>query len=337
MSAFPASSWLAVAVAAALSALALGLLGRLRGHLPLDHPIDRSLHRRPVTRAGGLAIWAGFLPAALLLDAQIAGSAVWLAAWGAVTVVSIADDWRAVRPGLRLLVHALAATAVAVSLLRGDQLAGLSLADGVLIVVAAFVIAWSANLFNFMDGSDGLAAVMAVCGFGAYGAAALLEGAPAGVYLALASATLPFLVANLPPARVFMGDGGSVPLGFLAAVFGLAGVHERTWPGWFPLLVFLPFIADTLVTVIRRIIAGEDLFQAHKTHYYQRLHRMGAGHAGTLLLYGALAAGTSASACFTLATGPAAGWQVLGAWSVAIGGFFAGIDYHWRRSSPGQR
>jgi UDP-GlcNAc:undecaprenyl-phosphate/decaprenyl-phosphate GlcNAc-1-phosphate transferase len=337
MSAFPASVWFPVAVAAGLSALALGLLGRLRGHLPLDHPIDRSLHRFPVTRAGGLAIWAGFLPAALWVHAQISGSAVWLAAWGAVTAVSIADDWRGVRPAIRLLVHALAATAAAASLYGGDQAAGFSLADGIFIVVAAFAIVWSANLFNFMDGSDGLAAAMAVCGFGAYGAAALHAGVPAAVYLALVSATLPFLVANLPPARVFMGDGGSVPLGFLAAVFGLAGVHERTWPGWFPLLVFLPFIGDTLVTVIRRIVAGENLFQAHKTHYYQRLHRMGAGHAGTLLIYGALVAGTSASAYFTLSTGPAAGWQVLGAWSVAIGGFFAGIDYHWRRCSPGQR
>src|SRR4029453_19358033 len=213
-------------------------------------PIDRSLHRRPVTRAGGLAIWAGVLPAALVMHAQIAGSAVLLGAWGAVTAVSIADDWRGVRAGIRLLVHALAATAVAASLYGGDPSAGFSLVDGIFIVVAAFAIVWSANLFNFMDGSDGLAAVMAVCGFGAYAAAALHAGAPADVPLAIASATLPFLVANLPPARVFMGDGGSVPLGFLAAVLGLAGVHERTWPGWFPLLVFLPFIADTLVTVI---------------------------------------------------------------------------------------
>jgi UDP-N-acetylmuramyl pentapeptide phosphotransferase/UDP-N-acetylglucosamine-1-phosphate transferase len=325
-----------MAVAAGSSALTLGLLQYLRGHLPLDHPIDRSLHRRPVMRVGGLAIWAGFLPA-LLIHAQFAGSAVWLAAWAAVTAVSIADDWRGVKPGVRLVVHALAAIAVSAWVFQRDPSTGFSLADGILVALAAFAIVWSANLFNFMDGSDGLAAMMAVCGFGAYGAAALRAGAPAEVYLALASATLPFLAANLPPARVFMGDGGSVPLGFLAAVFGFAGVRAETWPGWFPLLVFLPFIADTLVTAIRRIIAGENLFQAHKTHYYQRLHRMGAGHAGTLLLYGLLVVGTSASAYFALAKGPAAGWQVLGAWTVAIGGFFAGIDYHWRRCSPGQR
>jgi UDP-N-acetylmuramyl pentapeptide phosphotransferase/UDP-N-acetylglucosamine-1-phosphate transferase len=204
-------------------------------------------------------------------------------------------------------------------------------------VFAAFAFVWSANLFNFMDGSDGMAALMALCGFGAYGAAAMLAGAPPDAYLALAAATLPFFAANLPPARAFMGDGGSVPLGFLAAVFGLAGIRADVWPGWFPILVFLPFIADTLVTMIRRIVAGADLFQAHKTHYYQRLHRMGAGHAGTLLFYGVLVVGTCASAVFALAAGPAAGWWVLGAWSVAIGVLYAGIDYHWRKCSPDQR
>jgi len=325
-----------MAAAAALSALTLALLGYGRAHLPLDHPIDRSLHRKPVLRAGGIAIWAGFVPVALVLHAQFESGAVWLAAFVAVAAVSIADDWRGVRPGMRLTVHAVAALAISVAVFRRSA-DGVSAADAFVIVIAALAIVWSANLFNFMDGSDGLAALMAACGFGAYGAAALNAGEPADVYLALAAATLPFLVVNLPPARVFMGDGGSVPLGFLAAAFGLSGIRAQIWPSWFPVLVFLPFIADTLLTIIRRAVARENLFRAHKTHYYQRLHRMGAGHAGTLLFYGVLVAGTSASAYLALVTNPAAGWQVLGAWAVAIGGFFAGIDYHWRRCSPGQQ
>jgi UDP-GlcNAc:undecaprenyl-phosphate GlcNAc-1-phosphate transferase len=337
MSAFTVFPWLPTAAAATLSALALALLGYARARLPLDHPVDRSLHRRPVLRAGGMAIWAGFLPVALAHHARFDSGAVWLASWGAVAAVSFADDWRGVRPGVRLAVHALAALAISAALFRHDAIEPFSLADGMLIVSAAFAIVWSANLFNFMDGSDGLAALMAICGFGAYGAAALGAGKPADLYFALAAATLPFLAVNLPPARVFMGDGGSVPLGFLAGAFGLAGIARETWPGWFPVLVFLPFIADTFLTMLRRMVARENLFRAHKTHYYQRLHRMGAGHAGTLLFYGVLVAGTSASACVVLATDPAAGWQVLGAWTIAIGGVFAGIDYHWRRCSPGQR
>jgi len=333
MSTLRLSPWLAMLVAAALSALALGILHRVRGRLPVDHPGARSLHDRPVLRVGGLAIWVGFLPVAALAPPPVPGGAVWLAAWGAVTVVSLADDWRGVPAWARLAVHAVAALAVAGSMVRPGDPDALG-ATGAM-ALAAFALVWSANLFNFMDGSDGLAALMAACGFGAYGAAAMRAGAPADAYLALATATLPFLVVNLPPARMFMGDGGAVPLGFLAAVFGLAGIRTGMWPAWFPLLVFLPFIADTLATIIRRIAARENLFRAHKTHYYQRLHQLGAGHVGTLLFYGVLISGTCGSALLVLATGRGAGWPVLGAWAIAIGALFTGIDIHWRRRSPG--
>ena len=251
--------------------------------------------------------------------------------------MSIADDWRAVRPAIRLGVQALAALVVAAAMFGIEIREAPGLTAAITIGLAALAFVWSANLFNFMDGSDGVAAVMALCGFGAYGVAALRAGAAPDVYFALAAATLPFLAVNLPPAKTFMGDCGAVPLGFLAAVFGLAGIRAGTWPAWFPLLVFLPFIADTLVTIIRRAAAGENLFQAHKTHYYQRLHQLGAGHRGTLLVYGVLIAGTCASAIFALAIEPAAGWQVFVAWTVAIGVVFGGIDYHWRKRSPSTR
>ena len=323
--------------AAGLSALTLGFLEIARGRLPQDHPTDRSLHDRPVSRVGGLAIWAGFLPVVVLGATPMAGAPILLAAWIAVTAVSFADDWRGVRPMVRLGVHMLAALAVAAMIVRPDPGEGTTPALMLAMAGAAIIVVWSANLFNFMDGNDGLAGLMAVCGFGAYAAAAVIAGAPAEAYFALVGATFPFLAVNLPPARTFMGDGGSIPLGFLAAVFGLSGVRAGTWPEWFPLLVFLPFVMDTTVTMIRRIARGEHLFEPHKTHYYQRLHRMGAGHAGTLLFYGVLITGTSASALFTLASGPAAGWRVLGAWTAAIGVLFAGIDYHWRRFSPRPR
>ena len=318
-------------VAAGASALALALLELGRDRLPHDHPTDRSLHERPVNRVGGLAIWAGFLPVALLGRNPVGDGYVWLFAWLAVAAVSLADDWRGVRPAIRLGVQAIAALAIAATM------PGLEVADGsvlmavIAIVFPALVFVWSANLYNFMDGNDGLAAVMAVCGFGAYGLAAMHAGAPGEISLALAAAALVFLAVNVPPAQTFMGDGGSVPLGFLAAVFGFAGVRAGTWPEWFPLLVFLPFVADATVTVVRRIASGAHVFEAHREHYYQRLHRMGAGHGGTLLFYGVLVAGTSASALFTLATAPAAGWAILGAWLIAITMLFAAIDYHWRK------
>jgi len=337
MNPLPDSPWLAALAAFALSLAALGFLECGRDRLPQAHPTGRSLHSRPVSRVGGLAIWAGFVPVALMAPVPVPGGPVWLAAWAAVTAVSLVDDWRGVRPAARLAVHALASLAVAAAFLHGERAAWASPGFFLALGLAALALAWSANLFNFMDGSDGLAAVMAICGFGAYGAAALRAGAPAAPYFALTAAALPFLAVNLPPARMFLGDGGSIGLGFLAAVFGFSGVRAGTWPEWFPLLVFLPFIADASVTVIRRIARGEHLFEAHKTHYYQRLHRMGAGHGGTLLFYGVLTFGTAASAVFTLAAGPAAGWRVLAAWAATIGVLFAGIDYQWRKRSPGLR
>src|SRR6185295_8358491 len=207
------------------------------------------------------------------------------------------------------------------------------------LAVAGVVLAivWSANLFNFMDGNDGLAASMSICGFGAYGIAAAGTGMNADVYFALAAATLAFLVVNLPPARTFMGDGGSVGLGFLAAALGFYGIRAEMWPSWFPLLVFLPFAADATITVLRRIARGDHLFEAHRTHYYQRLHQMGSGHRGTLLFYAVLIVGTSASAVYTLAVAPGFGWSVMAAWIVAIGALFAGIDYRWRRRRTEQQ
>jgi UDP-N-acetylmuramyl pentapeptide phosphotransferase/UDP-N-acetylglucosamine-1-phosphate transferase len=175
---------------------------------------------------------------------------------------------------------------------------------------------------------------MTICGFAAYAAAAAISGRAPELYVALAAAAVPFLAVNLPPARAFMGDVGSVPLGFLAGAFGLAGVVDNVWPAWFPLLVFLPFIADATVTLMRRLARRERVFEAHRLHYYQRLHRMGAGHRGTLVFYAVLIVGTATSAVFTLAQGRAAGWAVLTGWAVAIGVAFAGIDYHWRKRIP---
>jgi UDP-GlcNAc:undecaprenyl-phosphate GlcNAc-1-phosphate transferase len=336
MDVLPHSPWLAAILAAALSAVALAVLALARGRLPQDRPTHRSLHDRPVSRVGGLAIWAGFLPVALLAPPPVAGGPLWLAALAATVAVSVADDWVGVRPSSRLAVHALAALAVAAQLLGLGTTPGHSAASLLAVVGVALAVVWSANLFNFMDGNDGLAALMSICGFGAFGVAAVRAGERADAYFALASATAVFLAVNAPPARTFMGDGGSVGLGFLAALFGISGVLSGMWPGWFPLLVFLPFLADATVTMARRIARGEHLFEAHRTHYYQRLHRMGSGHLGTLLFYGVLIVGTSASALFTLAVMPGEGWRVLLAWILVIGALFAGIDYHWRRRSQEQ-
>lgn len=321
----------AAALAFAGAALGLLVLRRLAPWLPQALPGPRSLHQAPVPRVGGLSIWAGFLPVALVDWPPLPGSAaIWLAAFLAVATVSLVDDVRTLPPAVRMPLHLAAAVTIAWGL-GGDGATTGAFPAALSVAVAALAIAWGANLFNFMDGSDGLAAMMAAGGFAAYGFAAAGAGADAGIYFALAAAVVPFLLVNLPPARMFMGDVGAVPLGFLAAALGLAGWRAGFWPAWYPLLVFLPFVADATLTLAARIRRRERFWEAHKLHYYQRLNQLGAGHRGTLVAYGLLITGTAGSASATLALAPAAGWFVLAAWGGAIVALFLAIDYFWQR------
>ena len=151
---------------------------------------------------------------------------------------------------------------------------------GLALVLA---IAWLTNLYNFMDGADGLAAGMTVIGFAAYAVAATLADEPelATICLCIAAASGAFLVFNFHPARIFLGDVGSIPLGFLAAALGIVGWRDEAWPLWFPAAVFAPSIADATLTLARRLLRGERVWQAHRDHYYQRMVRGGLGHRGT--------------------------------------------------------
>jgi UDP-N-acetylmuramyl pentapeptide phosphotransferase/UDP-N-acetylglucosamine-1-phosphate transferase len=134
-----------------------------------------------------------------------------------------------------------------------------------------------------MDGSDGLAGGMAVVGFAAYGIAAQLGDEPelATTCVCIAAAAAAFLIFNFHPARIFLGDVGSIPLGFLAGALGIVGWNDEAWPLWFPLAVFAPIIADATLTLMRRLARRERVWQAHRDHYYQRMVRSGLGHRGT--------------------------------------------------------
>lgn len=286
------------------------------GRLPADRPNARSLHRNPVPRGGGLAVWSGVLAGTVWLAQPLP----WLAPLLLVVAVSLWDDRSGVPVLLRLAAQVVAA------------LAWLGFSGAVMgTLLAVLAVAWMANLYNFMDGSDGLAAAMTVVGFGAYAFAAVRAGAvDAPVSLAIVAATLPFLAQNWPPARIFLGDVGAVPLGFMAALLGIAGAQAGYWPAWFPVLVFLPFIGDATVTLARRFASGANVLQAHRDHYYQRLVRLGLGHRGTLVLYLALMSGTAVSAIAALPRSPATGAVVLALWVAALLLLYAGIGYYWR-------
>jgi UDP-N-acetylmuramyl pentapeptide phosphotransferase/UDP-N-acetylglucosamine-1-phosphate transferase len=195
-------------------------------------------------------------------------------------------------------------------------------------------IVWSINLFNFMDGSNGLAGGMAVIGFASYAIAAAQAGDREIALLSavVAGAAVGFLVWNFDPARIFLGDAGSVPLGFLAATVGVLGWHRDLWPFWFPALVFATFIVDSGLTLAKRLIHRENPFQAHRSHYYQRLIRMGWSHRRLALGAYALMVATSLSALWLRnATLPA---SVLGIalWSGAFCVVAFTVDRRWRAS-----
>ncbi len=250
-------------------------------------PDARSLHARATPSGGGLAVVAALLVADLLMRFVIPtgepGSALLphpnlLAALLLVAGISWADDRRPLPPALRLLIHAGAAFLV----IGAD----LTIGDGALARAASFLLViWSINLFNFMDGMDGFAGGMAVIGFGALGALGLAAGADdyALAALTVTGAFAGFLAWNFPPARIFLGDVGSAPLGLLAAAFSFWGIRD----GWFaapvPLLIFAPFWVDATLTLLRRLIRREKIWQAHCSHAYQRLARAGWGHRKTTL------------------------------------------------------
>ncbi len=254
---------------------------------------------------------------------------VWGPSFALLALVSLADDVRALPVALRLAVHVLAAAILAYSLAPGGD----GTRDGFVAapVVIALVVLWSLNLYNFMDGSDGLAALMGVVGFAAYAVAAQCAGANAVLFWALAAGLLPLLWVNRPPARLFLGDIGAVPLGFLAAAFGVGGFFGNLWPAWFAPLVFLPFITDATITLIQRFVRAERVWEAHRGHYYQRLHQLGAGHRGTLAVFGALMGGTASTAVACACLQPLWGPPALVAWCIVCALVFATIDYHWRR------
>ena len=320
------------------SALTIAVLLRARTGLPQDVPNERSLHAAPLPRGGGIAIWAGWLPVVLWASPGAGIPLVqWLVPFLLLALVSLRDDVRALGVGVRLLVHALAALWFAVAVAWPHSAPGASFATVALVLGASAIVAWSLNLYNFMDGNDGLAAAMTIVGFCAYGAAALHAGAPAAAFFALAAATLPFFVVNRPRATMFLGDVGSVPLGFLAAAFGAAGVIAGHWPAWFPVLVFLPFVADASVTLCRRALAGERVWEAHHDHHYQRLHRLGAGHAGTLAAYAVAMAVTAGTALGCLVLAPRAGGIALAVESVVCFILFGALAHRWRKRLPASR
>jgi UDP-N-acetylmuramyl pentapeptide phosphotransferase/UDP-N-acetylglucosamine-1-phosphate transferase len=274
----------------AASLVLTGLLARRRSSIALDYPNDRSLHAQPTQRTGGVAIMASVVllgACALALevgDPSDRASFTWiLGLGGAVAAFSFVEDLYGLSPALRLLLHGAAAGLFLWALDARVALEFINL-PSVSVAVTLLFVMWMMNLYNFMDGIDGLAGGMAIIGFGFL--AYLTRGGSTIVPLAallIACATLGFLAFNFPPARIFLGDVGAVSLGFLAGGLSALAVSERTIDLAVPLMLFSPFIIDATVTLLRRLLRGEEVWRPHRQHWYQRLVLAGWTHRRTTL------------------------------------------------------
>jgi Fuc2NAc and GlcNAc transferase len=292
------SAWLA-ATGAFLATLALTWLVRrhaLRRGM-LDVPNARSSHTIATPRGGGVAIVAVALLAAAVAYARGESSAwiaaAWLVGGGGIALVGYLDDRQGIAPGLRFVVH-LAAGTLGVAAVGGlppmpwgDATVHLAATGWVLGVLA---VVWSINLFNFMDGIDGLAAsqVAFVCLAGA--ALSALDGADVRLTMPLvvAGCALGFLVWNWAPARIFMGDAGSGFLGFALALVALDLAHGGGPSVWVWLILHGTFVVDATVTLVMRLRDGDRVWEAHRKHAYQRLARKWRSHARVSGAYAAI-------------------------------------------------
>jgi UDP-N-acetylmuramyl pentapeptide phosphotransferase/UDP-N-acetylglucosamine-1-phosphate transferase len=272
----------------AISAPATGaLIPLLRRRNLLDRPNERSSHAVPTPRGGGIALIGTVLLAWLgLAEIGRVGAAIVPVCIAAASLAAVCwmDDLYDLSPALRLVAQA---AAVAIGLLAlPESSSGLQHWVGPITydLFVGFVWLWWINAYNFMDGIDGIAGSKAA----AVSVGLVLVSAvgsavdPSIVLLAAAifGASLGFLRWNWSPARIFLGDVGSVPLGYLTG-FLLIGIAEA---GRWKVALILPsyFLADATITLGRRLLRGEKVWQAHREHFYQQAVRHGLGHAAVV-------------------------------------------------------
>src|SRR5260370_547460 len=285
------------------------LLGR---RAVLDRPNERSLHQVPVPRGGGIAVvgamllaWValiglGLLPRAsmpVLIGAMLLAAVSWI------------DDLRGLPPAVRL-----AAQIVAIGLvLRAGMPAGAVFQGWLPPALDSFATAllwvWFINLFNFMDGMDGLAgSEAAAIGLGLLLFAGFGVGQDPGLAAlgaAIGAAAIGFLVWNRAPARIFLGDVGSVPLGYLLGFLLLDQAARGRWR--LALILPLYFLADATITLLRRLARGERVWEGHRRHFYQGAVQRGFGHAA--VVQRVIAGNVVLIGCGWIAEN---GWPILG-------------------------
>jgi Fuc2NAc and GlcNAc transferase len=287
------TGWLAFAFALSLvGTAAMRRYALARG--VIDVPNERSSHVVPTPRGGGVAFVVAITICAIAVvtasrDADLLGWVAWLVGGIVVAAAGFVDDRCGLQPSVRLVAHAAAALPVVACTGLPISVAGHEYGIGwVGVVVAWCAVVWSVNAFNFMDGTDGIAAAQATFVFASAGVLAAVSGATQSSVLVLgicAAGAAGFLAWNLPPARIFMGDAGSGFLGFAVAALALLTAAAAGPTVWVWMILHALFVADATVTLSVRALRGRKLHVAHRSHAYQRLSRRWGSHARVLGAY----------------------------------------------------
>lgn len=287
--------WWLILLTALISAVVTGWIRRyaLSSYAFMDHPNERSAHQIPTPRGGGVAIAVSFSLATLVLCAKGALplnlSVALLGAGGSMALLGFWDDRQPLSARYRLVGHVLAA---AWTLYWLDGLPALSFFGSTFDLgwfgelLAALCLVWLLNLYNFMDGLDGLASLeaLSLCLGGILLYVVTQDSDQSVALWILGAAVSGFLIWNFPPARIFMGDAGSGFLGITLGVLMLQASHVQPQLFWGWLILLGVFVVDASLTLMRRLLQGEHVFQAHRRHAYQYAARRWAAHKPVVLV-----------------------------------------------------
>lgn len=247
-----------------------------------DIPNHRSSHQIPTPRGGGAALIITYIIGLMAIYVKdVINDPMFVAlifGGGFVAWVGWVDDKRGVEAKWRLLVQTIGAIFALAVLQEVPEMPFVEYFPWLTYVgyvVAAFAIVWSTNLFNFMDGINGLAGFEAL--FVSLGAAIILytsgEDFHSASLLVLSFSTLGFLFFNFPHAKIFMGDVGSSFLGFTTAVYAIGASSEDVISPWSWVILYGYFVVDSTITLVTRMLTGQRWLAAHNLHAYQKWAR----------------------------------------------------------------
>lgn len=283
-------NWIAISGIVLIAALGSWGMARwaYRGGM-LDLPNARSSHRLPTPRGGGLAVVVafmlglGWLQFTISLDAALLNALLY--GGGGLACIGLLDDYYSLRRSWRLLGQFLAAAWALYCLQGVDLVSNLSpllwWGEQLILLIA---LVWLINLYNFMDGIDGLAASEAIFVALAFILLTATTHDISRVMAILAAASVGFLFLNWAPARIFMGDSGSCFLGYVLGVCLLAGAEQQLLSVWAALILLAVFIVDATYTLLHRVIRRTRWYEPHCSHAYQRAARRCNSHAVVTLV-----------------------------------------------------